>query len=99
METGIDACQCNLISNGIQVGRFMHRSRRRRGGDRHLWMSLEPITFWITVVTAPLRMQWAHGYSGCSGVLSSGSQVASRSVLSLPSMSPLRIAVIGRQNI
>ena len=61
-------------------------------------MLLVPITFWITVVTAPLRMQWAHGYSGCSGVLSIGSQVGARSVASLPSISPLRIAVIGRQN-
>ena len=43
-------------------------------------------------------MQCAHGYSGCIGVLSIGCHVASRSVAELPSISPLRIAVIGRQN-
>src|SRR5260221_13031108 len=43
-------------------------------------------------------MQWAHGYSGCIGVLAIGCQVASRSVASLPSISSLRMAVIGRQN-
>src|ERR1700756_3469730 len=48
--------------------------------------------------TVLLRMQCAQGYSGCIGVLSIGCQVASRSVARLPSMSPLRIAVIGRPN-
>ena len=43
-------------------------------------------------------MQCAQGYSGCIGVASIGCQVATRSVAVLPSMSPLRIAVIGRQN-
>jgi hypothetical protein len=45
------------------------------------------------------EMQWAHGYSGCIGVGMSGSQAASRSVASFPSMSPLRIAVTGRQKL
>src|SRR6516225_9321630 len=48
--------------------------------------------------TAPLMVQCAHGYSGCIGVLSNGCQIASRSVAGLSSMSPLRIAVTGRQN-
>src|SRR4029450_5897962 len=39
------------------------------------------------------------GYSGCIGVVFSGCQPASRSVASLPSWSPLRIAVIGRQKL
>jgi len=44
-------------------------------------------------------MQWAHGYSGCIGVSMNGAQLASRSVASLPSRSPLRMAVIGRQKL
>ena len=39
------------------------------------------------------------GYSGCIGVSFNGVQVGSRSVASLPSMSPLRIAVTGRQKL
>ena len=35
-------------------------------------MSVVPSTFAMTVVTAPLTMQWAQGYSGCNGVLSIG---------------------------
>src|SRR5262245_32309036 len=50
-----------------------------------------------TVATAVAVMQWAHGYSGCMGVSISGIQVGSVSVAALLSMSPLRIAVIGRQ--
>src|SRR5580704_19308782 len=60
-------------------------------------MSLPPIIASMTVATAVLTMQWAHGYSGCSGVTSIGSHDGIRSVSGLPSMSPLRIAVIGRQ--
>src|SRR5262250_3447036 len=44
-------------------------------------------------------MQWAHGYSGCIGVSMNGVQLGSRSVASLPSRSPLRMAVIGRQRL
>src|SRR5262245_56195307 len=51
-----------------------------------------------TAPTAADEMQCAHGYSGCSGVSSSGNQVGAASVASLPSMSARRIAVIGRQN-
>src|SRR5262245_30686300 len=52
-----------------------------------------------TAPTAADEMQCAHGYSGCSGVSSSGNQVGAASVASLPSMSARRIAVIGRQNV
>src|SRR5207253_545453 len=61
-------------------------------------MSAVPSIVSMALATAELMMQWAHGYSGCIGVLSIGCHVASRSVASLPSMSPLRMAVIGRQN-
>src|SRR5215469_18942333 len=61
-------------------------------------ISSAPSAALTTPATLPLRMQWAHGYSGCIGVLSIGCQVASRSVAALPSISPFRIAVIGRQN-
>src|SRR5499425_2757366 len=44
-------------------------------------------------------MQWAHGYSGCIGVSMNGVQLGSRSVASLPSASPLRMAVTGRQKL
>src|SRR5947209_15153988 len=60
--------------------------------------STVPSAALTTPATAPLRMQCAHGYSGCIGVLSIGCHAASRSVAELPSISPLRIAVIGRQN-
>src|SRR5215472_637496 len=52
----------------------------------------------MTAAIEELVMQCAQGYSGCIGVASIGCQVATRSVAGLPSMSPLRIAVIGRQN-
>ncbi len=58
-----------------------------------------PISASSTAPTAPETMQWAQGYSGCIGVSMSGSHAASRSVASLPSMSPLRIAVTGRQKL
>src|SRR5712671_1855505 len=61
-------------------------------------MSALPSTAVTTAATLPLWMQCAHGYSGCIGVLAIGCQVASRSVAALPSISPLRMAVIGRQN-
>src|SRR5262245_53623455 len=50
-----------------------------------------------TAPTAADEMQCAQGYSGCSGVSSSGTQPVSASVASLPSISARRIAVIGRQ--
>src|SRR5258707_9121611 len=62
-------------------------------------MSSVPSTALTTPATLPLRMQWAQGYSGCVGVSPSGCQVASRSVAGLPSISPLRIAVTGRQKL
>src|SRR5262249_32229618 len=61
-------------------------------------MSAVPSIVSMALATAELMMQWAHGYSGCIGVLSIGCHVASRSVASSPSMSPLRMAVIGRKN-
>src|SRR5512144_2229638 len=59
----------------------------------------DPSSATSTPPTAPETMQWAQGYSGCNGASTSGSQPASRSVASLPSMSPLRIAVTGRQKL
>ncbi|MDT4858995.1 hypothetical protein FQZ97_934890 [compost metagenome] len=59
---------------------------------------LRPSAF-STVATVPARMQCAQGYSGCIGVSISGAQLASRSVPSWPSRSPLRIAVTGRQKL
>src|SRR6476619_3340296 len=51
---------------------------------------------------APLTVEWPDGYSGCGAVpagkkSSHGVQAASRSVAALSSVSPPRIAVIGRQ--
>src|SRR6187549_1548374 len=50
-----------------------------------------------TAPTAADEMQCAHGYSGCSGVSSSGNHCGAASVASLPSAAARRIAVIGRQ--
>ena len=46
-----------------------------------------------TAQTVAETMQCAHGYSGCIGVSMNGIRDGSRSAASLPSMSPLRIAV------
>src|ERR1700726_647195 len=51
---------------------------------------------------APLTVEWPEGYSGCAGVpagkkSSHGTQVGSGSVLSFLSVSPKRMAVMGRQ--
>src|ERR1700694_2117381 len=51
---------------------------------------------------APLTVEWPDGYSGWAGVpvgkeSSHGTQFGSGSVPALPSVSPKRIAVIGRQ--
>jgi hypothetical protein len=62
--------------------------RRARTGTEH--RSNTP-----AVVAA--RMAACDGYSGCIGVALSGVQPGSRSVASLPSRSPLRTAVTGRQ--
>src|SRR5713226_291295 len=51
-----------------------------------------------TDLVAAEVMQCAQGYSGWRGVSMVGSQSGTRVVASLPSISPLRIAVIGRQN-
>jgi hypothetical protein len=58
-----------------------------------------PISACSTAPTAPARIAWPLGYSGCIGASTSEAQEASRSVASLPSMSPLRIAVAGRQKL
>jgi hypothetical protein len=51
---------------------------------------------------APLTVEWPEGYSGCGGVpagkkSSQGVQEGSKTVALLPSVSPPRMAVIGRQ--
>src|SRR5258706_4277350 len=58
-----------------------------------------PSSAWSTAPSEAETMQWAHGYSGCMGVSMNGVQLGSRSVASLPSASPLRIAVTGRQRL
>src|SRR5882724_11259552 len=54
-----------------------------------------------TNAAAPLTVEWPDGYSGWAGVplvvSSQGAQFGSGSVPALPSVSPPRIAVIGRQ--
>src|SRR5271170_6396802 len=61
-------------------------------------ISAVPNTTSITPARLALEMQWAHGYSGCIGVASIGAQAGLRSVAELLSISPLRMAVTGRQN-
>src|SRR5262245_38598953 len=60
-------------------------------------ISAVPNAALMAAATAQLTSHCAHGDSGCIGVLSIGCQVASRSVAGLSSISPLRIAVTGRQ--
>src|SRR5436190_17662037 len=55
-----------------------------------------------TKAAEPLTVEWPDGYSGWGGVpagkkSSQGVQLGSGSVAALPSVSPSRIAVIGRQ--
>jgi hypothetical protein len=52
-----------------------------------------------TRADTPATIAACDGYSGCIGVAFDGVQPASRSVASLPSISPLRIAVTGRQKL
>ena len=53
----------------------------------------------MTRPPAGVTQECALGYSGWFGVpASSGDQAGSPTVASLPSVSPARIAVIGRQN-
>src|SRR6266542_1197290 len=47
---------------------------------------------------APLAQAWPEGCSGNGGVASSGSQAGSASVAGFPSVSAIRIAVIGRHD-
>ena len=58
-----------------------------------------PISACSTAPSDAASTQWAQGYSGCIGVSMKGAHVGSRSVASLPSLSPLRIAVTGRQKL
>src|SRR6188474_370732 len=50
-----------------------------------------------TVAAAPLRLGCPAGYSGCDGVLMSGSHSGSAAVSGLPSAAARGIAVTGRQ--
>jgi hypothetical protein len=59
------------------------------------WASLKLLS--RTVAAAPLRLGCPAGYSGCEGVLISGSQSGSEVVSGLPSVSARGIAVTGRQ--
>src|SRR5712691_12472398 len=70
------------------------RAVRRQGGD-----AVPARAALSTVPIVADTMQCAHGYSGCIGVSIKGNHAASRSVASFPSLSPLRMAVTGRQKL
>jgi len=61
----------------------------------YTWFEMQHSTLEFKDIEAMIAA--CEGYSGCIGVALNGVQAASRSVASLPSMSPLRMAVIGRQ--
>ena len=55
---------------------------------------------WITIPAAGVMHECALGYSGWFGVAgSNGDHAGSPIVAALPSVSPARTAVIGRQNV
>ncbi len=58
-----------------------------------------PNTDSSTPTATPEMIAACDGYSGCIGVAFNGVQPESRSVASFPSVSPLRIAVTGRQKL
>src|SRR5262245_8656012 len=60
---------------------------------------LGPNTHSRTPTAVPEMIAACDGYSGCIGVSLNEVHPASRSVASLPSWSPLRIAVTGRQKL
>src|SRR3954466_5422611 len=60
-------------------------------------MLFEPRNQAITIPAAGVMHEWALGYSGWLGVPRSGAHAASPMVAALPSVSPARIAVMGRQ--
>src|SRR5437667_5967919 len=62
-------------------------------------MLSEPKKAASTVAAAPLNVLWPEVYSGKGGVTSSGVQVGSLVVSGLPSISALRMAVMGRQKL
>src|SRR5215467_2063502 len=64
--------------------------------EESVGIGLLPISASITAPSALADTQWAHGYSGCIGVVMSGVQPTSCMRAWFPH--PLRIAVIGRQN-
>ena len=98
VEAGPDARFRHFGDERAQVGPAVGDAGRGRAGR-------SPLPEFPACRTPPrarwpcwrLAMQCAQGYSGCIGVSSIGCQVASRSVAGLPSMSPLRMAVTGRQ--
>src|SRR5262245_23468215 len=61
--------------------------------------SSSPNRSFRTVAIALLFVEWPDKYSGCCGVGKSGVQAGSPSVRTLPSSSPFRMAVIGRQKL
>ena len=97
VETRIDARHRHFVSIGPNIGPACVTPGAVGLAIVTSGMSGLPNTVSITVAMLALLMQWAHGYSGCIGVLSIGCQVGSSSVAALSSMSPLRMAVIGRQ--
>jgi hypothetical protein len=56
-----------------------------------------PRRFESTAAAAPLKHEWADGYSGCGGIGSSGVHVGSAEVSGFPSLSARGMAVIGLQ--
>lgn len=101
VRTGNDACHRHLLGEGFDAIPAPHRTAScavglvvlSMGSGRSRSCAL------TTVATVAARMQCAQGYSGCNGVSISGAQMASRSVLSWPSTSPLRMAVTGRHRL
>src|SRR5256885_2950980 len=67
--------------------------------DESLGTAVLPSSAMRTAPIAPDDTQWAHGYSGCIGVLMKGVHPASATIALFPLIWPLRMAVTGRQKL
>lgn len=97
VKSRIDACEFHLLlplANAVEV--VGCAGYRAINGYLQIWAPKISLEY---AANAPVRQACAAGYSGWEGVVASGDQLGSATVSGLLSMSPLRIAVTGRQKL